>query len=411
VKKDRSYYGVLSTWFDGTSGKFAVGNLSCDGRNLYSYKHHLLATIDPKTGIIFINSDVPSRTTGKHLSLLISFLFGMRREKSPALKWFELSQLSLQSILNINLKLDSLLNLIEIIDDSNKTNERYLDFTNSQFLGFNRITAEYITLDANGNKTKTFPFLVPNNENSTVEYEGFKIYQPIIQLANAPQPIKDFFGFTELTIDKDFVKKFKKEVKKGITLGTEFGMDMFNIPKPNKIGWEFRGVRSAHFSMSLLFRSKVRQFNGSKDKYFYYYAGLDEGQYFISVLPKAAKTIDKALDTLKPKEVLKFIKATNQPERVLRQGEWFFVPKEKDDVPNKYFKQDHLPLLETSRNKHVCRLYKDKNVIMAKNTNVFHRNVATNKASGDHKKLTLNGTYYVYRNTELDSRSLMGRVD
>jgi hypothetical protein len=149
----------------------------------------------------------------------------------------------------------------------------------------------------------------------------------------------------------------------------------------------------------------------------YYLCAMDEGSYFISLLPKRVKTVQEAFDSLKPKivrdiETADFGRNTVHIE-VKRQGEWFFIPspagisiKEKD-----FEKSAALPSADSSSNLHICtRLKKIGKKYFVKGI-VRHRNPQTNRRA-DHKPVKLGDVIHqAVCNTAKGNWSASGRVD
>lgn len=141
----------------------------------------------------------------------------------------------------------------------------------------------------------------------------------------------------------------------------------------------------------------------------YYICGMDEGSYFVSLLPRKATSIESAYKLLKPFAVQK---AEKVGIPVIRQGEWFFFPaviqiKEKD-----FQKSGVLPKDNAESSSHICtRLTNIKGKLYAKGI-VRHKNRWNGR--GDHKPLKLGDRktiYHAFRNTALNSWSANGRVD
>ena len=96
----------------------------------------------------------------------------------------------------------------------------------------------------------------------------------------------------------------------------------------------------------------------------YYLSALDEGSYFVSLLPRKADTVFDAYNALKPGAV---INAERNGIPVRRQGEWFFVKTDNtdDDLMDRLgvnkttfksmVKQRPLPYLEKNTNVHVTK--------------------------------------------------------
>jgi hypothetical protein len=150
----------------------------------------------------------------------------------------------------------------------------------------------------------------------------------------------------------------------------------------------------------------------------HYVCGMDEGSYFISLLPKKVKTVKEAFESLKPKEVREIEKSSGDPNSILngieikRQGEWFFIPMLTIKIKEKDFeKSAALPSADSSSNRHVCtRLKKIGKKYFVKGT-VYHRNPLNNRRA-DHKPLKLGeGIFQAVCNTAKGNWSANGRVD
>ena len=149
----------------------------------------------------------------------------------------------------------------------------------------------------------------------------------------------------------------------------------------------------------------------------HYICSMDEGSYFISLLPKRVKTVQGAFEVLKPKKVREIetidIGRNTLHVDIKRQGEWFFIPgpagitiKEKD-----FEKSAALPSADSSSNQHICtRLKKIGKRYFVKGI-IRHRNPRTNRRA-DHKPLKLGeGIYEALCNTAKGNWSASGRVD
>ena len=150
----------------------------------------------------------------------------------------------------------------------------------------------------------------------------------------------------------------------------------------------------------------------------YYLCAMDEGSYFISLLPHKVKTVQAGFEALKPKEVkgaeiMDFGRNTVHID-VLRQGEWFFIPssikiKEKD-----FQKSAALPSADSSSNRHICtRLLQIGKKFYCKGI-VRHKSARNNRRA-DHKQVKLgNGKTDIFQavcNTAKGNWSAGGRVD
>jgi hypothetical protein len=90
-----------------------------------------------------------------------------------------------------------------------------------------------------------------------------------------------------------------------------------------------------------------------KEGKYSYICGMDEDSYFITRLPKHAKTIDAAFKSLKPKAVIAW--ETKNDTIAKRQGEWFFIPTELTKV--KGMRRKGLPLWKDGGQKHMPDSY------------------------------------------------------
>lgn len=138
----------------------------------------------------------------------------------------------------------------------------------------------------------------------------------------------------------------------------------------------------------------------------HYICSMDEGSYFVSLLPKRVKTVQEAFEVLKPARIRK-----GNITDYKRQGEWFFIKsdimiKEKD-----FQKSAALPSADSSSNLHVCtRLKKIGKRYYVKGI-IRHRNPRTNRRA-DHKPLKLGeGIYEAICNTAKGNWSASGNVD
>ncbi len=151
----------------------------------------------------------------------------------------------------------------------------------------------------------------------------------------------------------------------------------------------------------------------------HFVCGMDEGSYFISLLPKKVKTVQEAFEVLKPKKVRELEKAAGDPTsilnslEILRQGEWFFIPMLTMTIKEKDFqKSAALPSADSSSNQHICtRLKKIGKRYFVKGI-IRHRNPRTNRRA-DHKPLNLgyDVLYEAICNTAKGNWNASGRVD
>ncbi len=130
--------------------------------------------------------------------------------------------------------------------------------------------------------------------------------------------------------------------------------------------------------------------------------GVDEDQYFGCELPTHPKTVDEAMEALKPEAVKK-------ASSFQRQGEWFMIPVAEKDVPkveecDLEFKDLILPRESPASARHIIGAkdgrIKDK-LVYARDPNVAHD-------SGQHEHMVGKGWQVFHRNTALRSFSVAG---
>ena len=145
----------------------------------------------------------------------------------------------------------------------------------------------------------------------------------------------------------------------------------------------------------------------------WYLCGIDEGSYFVSLLPSSCSTIDEALISLRPKLIQDVDREGKK--KVYGQGEWFFVA----NTPNTLFpsvladKNYVLPRRANRGNLHVASkgfTLRNKTFVQG---SIFHRSARTGKRSGEHRQLQLEKCiwYEAIRNTSLGDWSSQGRAD
>lgn len=154
-----------------------------------------------------------------------------------------------------------------------------------------------------------------------------------------------------------------------------------------------------------------------------YLCSLDEGRYFVSLLPKYAETVEEAFQILKPEAV---VKAEKAKLNVKRQGEWFFIPtkikgfaglKEFFDLSSVTAAQrlatiQVLPRQTPESNRHICRQFKHEGTPTLACGKVRHWWSNLDQATGEHKTVDLGDEWHeVHRNTEVNSWSAGGKFD
>lgn len=149
-----------------------------------------------------------------------------------------------------------------------------------------------------------------------------------------------------------------------------------------------------------------------KDRYFF--SGIDEtGKgnhiYFLTELTKPALSVEDALHSMKPQEV---IEAENNNLKVLRQGEWFFIPADfsnKDLSSAKILKGAYLTK-DNTEGHHTA------SEVMFFEGRQYCKGIVKH-STGDHKQLKLyedikdKKWYLASHNVQIKSFNAVGNVD
>lgn len=150
----------------------------------------------------------------------------------------------------------------------------------------------------------------------------------------------------------------------------------------------------------------------------YYLAAMDEGSYFISVIPAPCKKVSKAFEMLKPSLVKQ---AEKQGRPVLRQGEWFMIPIENKNLLEKAtaFEKEAIlhPLRKhaSSTNAHLVKVFNtsDGQSIVYGQMKHVKFNSKTDKwnLTGEHKTVKMETPHLLVCNTSLEDYSAESPVD
>jgi hypothetical protein len=135
----------------------------------------------------------------------------------------------------------------------------------------------------------------------------------------------------------------------------------------------------------------------------YYLSGMDGQNYFLCRLPRKVKIVDEAFEILKPEAIRLFV------GKVLRQGEWFFIPVERD-AKKEYAKMTRdyvLPKTDERSHSHTAT----RGIKIGKD--IF---VSGSIRHSEHGTLHLSKSdnpiiFQVFKNTARQSFSVNGRVD
>lgn len=159
-----------------------------------------------------------------------------------------------------------------------------------------------------------------------------------------------------------------------------------------------------------------------------YVCGMDEGSYFMSQLPRKAKTITQGLEMLKPSHVKR---AEKENRTIVRQGEFYFVRQTDDDLTKRHLSKRQLintilgqgstgkdyrgyvlPQERTDSNRHIAtRGFMRRGQIFVTGT-VKHKNSWDLGQTGEHETVKLGADIYqVFVNTALGSWSADGTID
>lgn len=139
----------------------------------------------------------------------------------------------------------------------------------------------------------------------------------------------------------------------------------------------------------------------------YFICGMDEGRYFVSELPKKAKSIEDAFMVLMPKTVRTL---ANKGVEYKRQGEWFFIPVKDTTIKiptikvKDQLRMEPLPREEGSALHTVTRMIR-------KNNSLFVKGIVRHSTK-EHKNLNLGDEFHVaFKNTAIGNWSAGGNVD
>lgn len=185
------------------------------------------------------------------------------------------------------------------------------------------------------------------------------------------------------------------------------------LTMPNNAVYVASGDRNARYSYGSFF---ILGATVIKKEHNYFLCSLDEGQCFVSQLPRKPKDIEDSFDSLKPKKVLK---AERKGFSVKRSGKWFFVSTGFGDqalasllgrtktslrkTPIKPLEKakrikEWRPAAHDSTTNYVCRNFKAEGNLYARGK-VYHR-YAYGDLTGRHKSLSLGNEWHlVFPNT------------
>ena len=142
----------------------------------------------------------------------------------------------------------------------------------------------------------------------------------------------------------------------------------------------------------------------------YWLCGFDEGSYFLSRLPRRVISLVDAYESLKPDMV---IKAEAKNIEVLRQGEWFFIPKANGAFSKRFYKKClpakpfTLPRDDRRSNPHTATrggMFNGVLIVSGAINHPEHRSLRLSKATNP-------ALYFAYKNTATDNFSADGGVD
>lgn len=188
------------------------------------------------------------------------------------------------------------------------------------------------------------------------------------------------------------------------------GFDEFNMHIP--AGAEYHETRNEDGTIySKAFHRIGSVVLKQADKY--YLCSMDEGNYFVSLLPCPVQSVNDAFEVLKPSVVRN---AEGNGVETKRQGEWFFIPMSNDNltIRKKDLKpQFILPSGDSASNLHIATKGIELETGFYYVTGmVRHRSPRTGRATGQHKRLTLGERFFLaVCNTAQGNWSASGRVD
>lgn len=373
------------------SGLQTYTDVPCDRGTLYSYGHHFamaeyLGKAKDGKPVFLLNGDKSSITTARHQSWLLS---AVKKADCHA------GIISFQTLRGI-------LNRDDLTPDS------FVEMGLGEYKQCYRINGEYYDIQFNCSYDKKslvnaaqlynwdyFLRLEPWDDKANPDYQMYWVAQ---QRKQYPDGMWHILQYRKIPLKGIYSENEKYDSWSECGCVNNFNAKIleehFIQPKPDtKISFGYM-----HSLGGILFNHDSKHYLGT----------LDEREYCCIQLPKPAKSISQAIEILKPKAVRD---AEKQGIKVIRQGEWFFVPfgddakmKELTGIAKAKLRSNKSPLpLATERsNPHTCYQIIHKKQIYATG-NVSHPQHHTVKLGKD--------WYKVYKNTEIMSVAVRGEFD
>ncbi|HAX18281.1 MAG TPA: hypothetical protein DCY00_06775 [Actinobacteria bacterium] len=238
-------------------------------------------------------------------------------------------------------------------------------------------------------------YSISTSQHQSITYRVFEEY-PRVSFSACSRACNNRYWYEDVKIidyTKDIAKGAEsnfEEFKKTIPVGSE--IHIIKERETNKITY-----MSYHRIGQVLFEYFGR----------YFICGMDEGRYFVSELPKKARSVEEAFKILIPKAAKILI---SKGAGYKRQGEWFFIPVKDTEIKipaikvKDQLKMKALPAKESSALHTATRMIKDKNYFFVKGI-IRH-------STREHRSLKLGDEFHVaFKNTAIGNWSASRNVD
>lgn len=180
----------------------------------------------------------------------------------------------------------------------------------------------------------------------------------------------------------------------------------FNVVMPENARWTFSNIRVSRrnwpignnvrgvLSGDVTAQVMTRTIN-------HFLMGMDESHNFIAPLPKPAKSVLEAHRMLKPSKI-----AGGKRRNWKRQGEWFFVPCNQDEIKRieQHIKHDNVASIRLGRSTHTAQTGIRMYLKGGSKRTVYARGYVLDRREGHHANLFLPDWHEVIRNKETTVR-------
>jgi hypothetical protein len=253
-----------------------------------------------------------------------------------------------------------------------------------------------------GHQSLTFRHLLhePRVSFTAIEQAGFIPSKAI--LVDFTKDYQDYWSWRDSKNGVEELTNWKRKQPIGVML-SETHASVDNVIHGLKKG-DLLSV-SAHRVGSVVLQGGVQ----------HYLCSMDENSYFVSLLPHRVASVEEAFSALKPSVVSL---AEGLGKEVKRQGEWFFIKFEREELKSLGIKVKDftrrgylLPKEDVSSNDHIAtRAFINDSGRMFVTGTIRHKNRWGGR--GDHRTVKLGmEVYEAHVNTALRSWSSAGNVD